>query len=208
MNTTEAALHDHWQRVFTNRPETEVSWYQPHLRRSLNLILTAAPDRSTPIIDIGGGASTLAEDLLGTGYTDVTVLDISEAALTCVQARMGIGAGEIHLIAADVTTWSPARRFGVWHDRAAFHFLVEPERQAAYVATLLAATAPGAAIIIATFALDGPEKCSGLPVQRYSPETLAARLGPDFAPVLAQPEEHRTPAGALQRFSWAVLRRK
>ncbi len=199
---------EHWQEVFTTKEETAVSWYQPRLETSLALIATAAADRAAGIIDIGGGSSTLTDSLLDLGYSDLAVLDISEAALERTQARLGSRASRVDWITADVTHWTPQRQWQVWHDRAAFHFLTDVDRQDAYIAALTQATAPGAVVIIATFALDGPERCSGLPVQRYSPETLAARLGHRFWLVSGKPEAHTTPKGAVQRFSYAVLTRR
>lgn len=197
---------DHWQKVYTSKAETEVSWYQSRPDTSLELIAAHAPDRATPVIDIGGGASTLAVHLLDAGYRDVTVLDISEAGIARSRANAS-GRSGAHFIVADVTAWTPDRRWGVWHDRAAFHFLTDPASQDAYIAALMAATAPGLVAIVATFALGGPEKCSGLPVERYGPETLAAQLGPAFDLVEGRREDHRTPRGAIQRFAWTVLRR-
>jgi SAM-dependent methyltransferase len=199
--------HDHWQSVYATKAETEVSWYQPLPHLSLKLITAAAPDKAEGIIDIGGGASTLVGELLARGHDDVTVLDISEAALARSRDLLGDGAARVRWIAADITQWTPDRQWDVWHDRATFHFLTDAARQDAYIAALTHATPSGAAVIIATFALDGPEKCSGLPVQRYSPETLARRLGPDFMLVSGTPEAHVTPKGATQRFSYALLRR-
>jgi 2-polyprenyl-3-methyl-5-hydroxy-6-metoxy-1,4-benzoquinol methylase len=198
----------HWESVYAEKAATEVSWYQPHAARSLALIRAAAPDRAAPIIDVGGGASTLVDDLLADGYSDLTVLDVSEAALARAKARLAAKAAKVAWIAADIVTWRPSRTWAVWHDRAVFHFLVETAQQDAYLAALTAATAPGATAILATFALDGPERCSGLPVQRYSAGLLAARLGPAFRLVSEAGERHRTPAGAEQSFVWAVFERK
>lgn len=198
---------DHWQKVYTSKAETEVSWYQPHPDKSLDLIAAHAPDRATPLIDVGGGASLLAMHLLNAGYIDVTVLDISEAAIARSRAHAGDRRGA-HFIVADVTAWTPDRCFGIWHDRAAFHFLTDTGHQDAYVAALIAATAPGSVAILATFAPDGPEKCSGLPVQRYSPGSLAARLGSAFDLLEGSREDHVTPGGMVQRFAWTVLRRR
>ncbi len=200
--------HEHWQEVFATKAESEVSWYQPRLETSLALIAAAAPRPSAGIIDIGGGAATLTDSLLDLGYSDITVLDISEAALARSRARLATRASKVTWIAADVTRWMPQRTWDLWHDRAAFHFLTDGARQDAYIAALTRATAPGAAVIIATFALDGPERCSGLPVQRYSPETLSGRLGADFTLVSGRREEHITPKGAVQRFSYALLKRR
>ena len=200
--------HAYWESVYATRKPTDVSWYQTHADRSLEFIRAAATDRAVSIVDVGGGASTLVDDLVADGYSDVTVLDISELALAQAKARLGAAANRVAWIAADITVWQPARTWNVWHDRAVFHFLVEKSPQDAYIAALLAATAPGATAILATFALDGPDKCSGLPVQRYSAQRLAERLGPSFHLESEAAERHRTPAGAEQRFIWAVFRRR
>ncbi|MBL0897108.1 MAG: class I SAM-dependent methyltransferase [Reyranella sp.] len=201
-----ADVRDHWERVYTAKAETDLSWYRRHSDRSLDLVAAAA-GLATPIVDIGGGASTLVDDLLARGFLDVTVLDVAEAALSKSKARLGVGTDKVSWIVADITTWQPARRYGVWHDRAVFHFLTADSDQTAYVAALRAGTAPGATVVMAAFAPDGPERCSGLPVQRYSPQALAGRLGPPFALIDAHRESHRTPWGAEQMFSYAVLRR-
>lgn len=151
----------HWESVYTATAETEVSWYQARSERSLQLIQAASPNRSASVVDIGGGASTLVDDLLADGFGDVTVLDISEAALARSKERLGQRADKAAWIVADITQWSPPRQWDIWHDRAVFHFLTERDHQDAYIAALAAATAPDATIIMATFAIDGPEKCSG-----------------------------------------------
>ena len=198
----------HWEDVYTAKSETAVSWYQPHSVRSLELIEQAAPDRGAAVIDVGGGASTLIDDLIGRGFSDLTVLDIAPSALERSKARLGKDAAKVVWIASDITRWTPTRTWDVWHDRAVFHFLTEKAQQDAYIAALTAATRPGATAIVATFALDGPENCSRLAVQRYSPETLACRLGPAFALTGQARETHRTPWGSEQRFSYAALRRR
>lgn len=203
-----SGTRSHWEKVHTAKSETEVSWYQPHSLRSLELISAAAPDPAAAIVDIGGGASRLVDDLLAQGYTDLTVLDVSEAALAKARLRLGRDSGKVDWVVADITEWHPPRAYDVWHDRAVFHFLTGPEPQAAYLAALRAGTAAGSTVIIATFALDGPESCSGLPVQRYSPETLAARLGPSFSLTHQAEETHETPWGSQQKFSYAAFRRK
>lgn len=199
------ASREHWEGVYTTKGETAVSWYQPHADQSLQLIQKASP---TSIVDIGGGASTLVDDLLSHGLGDISVLDISESALSRSKARLGEKAAKVDWIVADITQWKPQRRWDVWHDRAVFHFLTERAHQDAYIAALTAATAPGATVIMATFALDGPEKCSGLPVQRYSPALLADRLGPAFRLTADASETHVTPWGSEQRFSYAELKRR
>ncbi|MEO6074585.1 MAG: class I SAM-dependent methyltransferase, partial [Burkholderiales bacterium] len=165
----------HWNEAYTTNAETNVSWYQRNPSRSLELITAAAPCTGS-VIDVGGGASNLADALLSNGYSDLTVLDISAVALELSKARLGRLSGKIFWIVADITHWQPQRTWDVWHDRAVFHFLTAAEAQDAYIAALKRCTIVGSAVIMATFALTGPEKCSGLPVQRYSPATLAARL--------------------------------
>lgn len=200
-------LQDHWNRAYATKAETAVSWYQPHLAISSELIRASATTHAG-IIDIGGGASTLAEDLLRDGHRDVSVLDISENALKKTQDRLGDAAGAINWIAADIVAWSPRRTWDVWHDRAVFHFLTGAAAQESYVAALRAGTHPGSTAIIATFALDGPERCSGLPVQRYGVRELAARIGLPFVLIDQRAEQHRTPAGAIQSFIYVALRRE
>jgi SAM-dependent methyltransferase len=203
-----SGTRSHWEKIYTTKAETAVSWYQPHSLRSLELIAAAVPDPAAAIVDIGGGASGLVDDLLARGYTDLTVLDVSEAALAKSRVRLGGDASKVAWLAADITEWHPPRAYDVWHDRAVFHFLTEPEPQAAYLAALRAGTAIGSAVIMATFALDGPDSCSGLPVQRYSAETLAARLGPAFSLVQQAEETHETPWGSQQKFSYAGFQRE
>jgi 2-polyprenyl-3-methyl-5-hydroxy-6-metoxy-1,4-benzoquinol methylase len=198
----------HWDNVYETKAETTVSWYRPHAERSLEFIESASPAHTASVIDVGGGASTLVDDLLTRGFSDITVLDIAEPALARAKARLGDKAGKIDWIVADISRWTPRRTWGIWHDRAVFHFLTDRQQQDAYLAALVTATQPGATAIISTFALDGPEKCSGLPVQRYSPETLAARVGSAFQLVDQSSETHRTPGGSEQRFSYAVLKRR
>lgn len=198
----------HWEDVYAAKRETAVSWYQSHPVKSLELIDVASPDRTASVIDVGGGASTLVDDLLARGFTDLTVLDIADTAIDRARQRLGNAAGKVRWIAADITQWRPDRTWDIWHDRAVFHFLTERGQQNTYVSTLAAATPPGATVIIATFALDGPEKCSGLPVQRYGPAELAERLGSSFAPVSSSREVHRTPSGAEQAFWYGVFRRR
>ena len=198
----------HWDDVYRTKAETAVSWHQHHAVRSLEWIASAAPGRDAAIVDIGGGASTLVDDLVASGYADISVLDISETSLALAKTRLGAKAAKVAWIVADITEWTPTRAWDVWHDRAVFHFLTGQAQQDAYIAALSAGTIAGSTIIMATFALDGPEKCSGLPVQRYSPETLAARIGPDFALTADARETHVTPWGAEQRFSYAVFRRR
>ncbi len=202
------STREHWDGVYAAKGETEVSWYQPRPERSLAFINSTAPDLSAAILDVGGGASTLVDGLLAQGYSDLTVLDVSESALARSKARLGQRGGKVAWIVADITAWRPPRRWRVWHDRAVFHFLTATVDQDAYISALKAATLPGAMAVMSCFALDGPEKCSGLPVQRYSPATLAARLGGDFELVSQASERHMTPWQSEQNFSYAVLRRR
>jgi len=199
--------HDHWQDIYSSKPATKVSWYQPEAGRSLAFIRASAPDRLASIIDVGGGASTLVDGLLDDGYTDITVLDVADAGLALARERLGSRANRVTWAVADVTAWAPLRRWHVWHDRAVFHFQVEQKQQDAYIAAITAATAPGSMIILATFALDGPTRCSGLPVKRYSPTMLADQLGSHYRLTTEVPERHRAPSGAEQSFCWAVFQR-
>ncbi|MGJ5004178.1 class I SAM-dependent methyltransferase [Bradyrhizobium sp. HKCCYLRH2060] len=196
----------HWQTVYTTKAETEVSWYQDDPATSLRMIREAGATPTSRIIDIGGGASRLVDALLAAGYGALTVLDISDAALATARGRLGAAAAGVTWIASDVTTWTPDARYDVWHDRAAFHFLTAPEDRAAYVDRLRAAVVPGGAVIIGTFAPDGPEKCSGLLVVRYDAHGLAATLGPAFTLEDSCTEAHRTPWGATQQFQFCRFR--
>ncbi|MSO65073.1 MAG: class I SAM-dependent methyltransferase [Alphaproteobacteria bacterium] len=198
----------HWDRTYSTKAVDAVSWYQAHPERSLALIRRFAPDPATPIIDVGGGASRLIDLLVEAGYGDLAVLDVSRVAVDRARARLGAGADRVHWIVADVGAWTPPRRWQLWHDRAVFHFFTETPMQEAYLAVLAGATAPGATVILATFALDGPERCSGLPVQRYSAATLAPRLGPGYALLADAREVHETPAHARQNFIYAVFHRQ
>ena len=198
----------HWNDIYSGKAENQVSWFQVKPERSLELITAAALDHTAPIIDIGGGTSCLADMLLAQGYSDLTVLDIAETGLSRTKARLGAEADKISWIVADITEWQPQRTWKVWHDRAVFHFLTESEAQDAYIAALKRGTAAGSSVIIATFAPNGPERCSGLPVQRYSPATLATRLGADFALYAEDEESHATPFGTTQQFQYAAFRRR
>ena len=200
--------HNHWENVYTTKGEDQVSWFQETPAPSLELIELAGAVPASGIIDIGGGASRLADCLVSQDYEDVTVLDVSAAALAAAQSRMGDRASRVTWIAADVTDWQPSRSYDVWHDRAAFHFLNLPEDQAAYVARLRRALRPGGHAIIGTFAPDGPERCSGLVVSRYDATSLAATLGSGFELIDTGRHEHTTPWGAKQKFQFSTFRRK
>lgn len=197
----------HWQNVYATKGEAEVSWFQASPAISLEMIRAASPDRVAAIIDIGGGASRLVDALLQDGYRNVAVLDLSANALDAAKVRIGGAASTVDWIVADATTWRPAKTWDVWHDRAAFHFLTDPLDRAAYVERLRSAVAPGGHVIIATFAPDGPEKCSGLPVQRHDSASLSAELGPEFDLVETRSETHRTPWHSTQAFQFSRFRR-
>ena len=205
MNDTSRKAH--WENVYATKGENEVSWFQENPAPSLELIELAKPTRRAAIVDIGGGASRLVDQLLARGFENVTVLDLSEAALETARARLGDKAAEVQWVAADVTRWNPSQSFDVWHDRAAFHFLTDPADRAAYLARLDRSIKPGGFVIIGTFALDGPEKCSGLPINRYDAASLGELLGSGFELVHARRHEHATPWAALQRFQFSLFRR-
>ncbi|HET9822399.1 MAG TPA: class I SAM-dependent methyltransferase [Burkholderiaceae bacterium] len=191
----------HWNAVYRRKRADEVSWYQPHAERSLALIEAIAAGRPARVIDVGGGASTLVDDLLARPGLDVTVLDIAPAALAVAQARLGPLAARVHWRVGDVTAIDlPAQAYDLWHDRAVFHFLTDPAQRAAYVAQVRRAVRPGGHVIVAAFAPDGPTQCSGLPVVRYAPHELHAQFGGAFELVEHLDEVHRTPAGAVQHF--------
>jgi 2-polyprenyl-3-methyl-5-hydroxy-6-metoxy-1,4-benzoquinol methylase len=198
----------HWETVYSTKAEDQVSWFQESPSISLELIRATQAAKDAAIIDIGGGASRLADALLGEGYRAITALDLSASALDAAKQRIGSSSNKIDWIVADVTSWTPARMYEVWHDRAAFHFLTEPSDRAAYVDRLRRAVVAGGHVIIATFALDGPERCSGLPVQRYDGKSLAAELGSEFELVETRGDVHRTPWESTQSFQFSRFRRR
>ncbi len=197
---------DHWKRTYQLKADQEVSWTQDNPEPSLSLVTAAASSLSSPIIDIGAGTSRLVDHLVDKGYINVAALDLSPAALDKARTRLGERAEAVTWIVADITAWVPERQYEVWHDRATFHFLVTEEDRSAYVACLRQALSPGGHAIIATFAMDGPEKCSGLPVVRYDPARLADALGPGFELTHSQRSVHQTPFGATQSFQFTVFR--
>ena len=204
-----AAPQQHWQCVYRDKTAAQTSWFCPHLDMSLNLIAGLKLGPATAVIDVGGGRSTLVDDLLARGFSDITVLDIAEAALAESASRLGSDAGQVAWLVADITaTELPAARFGLWHDRAVFHFLVDEAARRRYVEQASRALQPGGHLITATFAADGPERCSGLTVRRYDAETLAAQFAPDFERVADRRDLHRTPRDSEQAFTYVVLRRK
>lgn len=193
----------HWDTAFESRGETGVSWFQPEPTVSIDLMDLLAVPANAAVLDIGGGASSLVDNLVRRGFTDLTVLDISEKALSTARNRLGADA-PVSWLHEDLLRWAPDRRFDVWHDRAVFHFLVEEHERQIYLDALMRTLKPGGSVIIATFADDGPEYCSGLPVRRYSKDELTLLLGERFKVVATRREEHRTPTLATQSFTWVA----
>ncbi|CAA7618853.1 SAM-dependent methyltransferase [Candidatus Terasakiella magnetica] len=198
---------DHWQTVWTTKAPEAVSWHQDDPAASLALIRAAGLRRDAAIIDVGGGASVLVDRLVEAGFIHVAVLDISGAALQHTAERLGPLGDEVAWIESDVLSWRPVPGlFDLWHDRAVFHFLTDPAQQAAYVAVMRRALGPEAQVILGTFAPDGPERCSGLPVCRHDSASLSAMLGPDFRLEEELDEDHHTPGGMVQKFHWCRFR--
>lgn len=198
---------DHWNTIYRTKPADRVSWYQPDVSASLDLVRACGLAPDAALLDVGAGASLLVDGLLAAGFSDVTLLDLAREALAVTRARLG-EEPRVREVVADVTTWSPARRYALWHDRAVFHFLVEPEARAGYLRALGEALAPGAHAIVGTFALDGPERCSDLPVRRYSAEQLAETLAPALEHVESRHALHTTPWGSTQSFVFGRFRRR
>lgn len=199
---------DHWEKVYTTKAVTEVSWFQEHAELSLRLIRDAGVETSASIIDVGGGASTLVDDLLAHGYRNPTVLDLSRAALAAAQGRLGDHVADVKWVEGNVLEVEfPSQAFDVWHDRAVFHFLTTAEERHAYVKQVLRAVTQGGLVIVATFAEDGPERCSGLPVQRYSADGLHAEFGEPFVLLGHEKESHHTPGGSEQKFVHCFCRK-
>jgi ubiquinone/menaquinone biosynthesis C-methylase UbiE len=199
---------DHWEKVYTSKATNAVSWFQPHADTSVGLIKSTGAALDASIIDVGGGASTLVDDLLALGYTNLTVLDLSAAALAAARQRLGGKASGVRWIEADITRANlPDREFDIWHDRAVFHFLTSPEERSAYVQAVFRAVKPGGHVIVATFAENGPNQCSGLPVMRYRPDELHAEFGEAFALLKHEKEAHHTPSGTVQQFVYCYCRR-
>jgi ubiquinone/menaquinone biosynthesis C-methylase UbiE len=197
----------HWENVYRTRRPDAVSWYRPHLDTSLGLIEAASPDRDARIVDVGGGASTLVDDLHARGYRELTVLDLSPAALDVAKARLGTASADVEWLCGDVTTLSmPAARYDVWHDRAAFHFLTRSEDRIAYVRQVRRSLKAGGHVIVAAFAPEGPTQCSGLDVVRYSAGALHEAFGAAFRLERHSTESHETPAGKIQPFTWCCFR--
>ena len=198
----------HWESIYRTRAPTEVSWFQPDPALSLRLITEAAPSRDAVILDVGGGASTLVDGLLGLGYRHLGVLDLSAAALAHVRARLGPRAAQVTWYEADILSVQlPAAGIDVWHDRAVFHFLTDPADRERYVAQVQRSVRPGGYVLVATFGEEGPTRCSGLEVTRYSPASLHGAFGPQFRLLQSVREDHVTPAGTHQAFVYCLCRR-
>lgn len=198
---------EHWDAIYSKKGAKEVSWYRPHLERSLAFLEAARIGRDAAIIDVGGGASTFVDDLLDRGYANVTVLDLSQPALEAAKARLADRAARVRWVCADVTEVSlPPAAFDFWHDRAVFHFLRDPEARRRYVEAVRRSLKPGGSIVVATFGPHGPEKCSGLEVMRYSAEQIHAEFGPGFARLADDAETHVTPWGSEQEFVYCYCR--
>jgi len=193
----------HWDGVYGQRPTTEVSWYEAQPAQSLEMIAASHLAPAAPIIDVGGGASVLVDRLLARGHTDITVLDLSGEVLAQVGSRLGALRSHVTLLQQDIRAFRPSRRYALWHDRAVFHFLTDPSDRARYLAALLAGTAPGSHVIMATFGPQGPARCSGLDTCRYNADSLAKELGMPFQLTESQLSDHVTPSGSHQQFLYA-----
>jgi SAM-dependent methyltransferase len=196
---------EHWDEVFGSRGVDGVSWFQAVPAVSLELVGALGIDSDTPVLDVGGGGSFFADELVRRGFEDITVLDLSATALEAARARLSADT-PVRMLRADLLVWEPDRAYGLWHDRAVFHFLVDAGDRERYLATMRTALARGGAVVIATFADDGPETCSGLPVRRYSASDLIAELGAGFTHVETRREDHVTPRGLPQPFTWVAGR--
>jgi SAM-dependent methyltransferase len=200
---------ERWEAVYGRKAPEQASWYRPHLERSLSFIEGAGIPKDAAILDVGGGSSTLVDDLLGGGYTDVTVLDISATAIAAAKDRLGPRAAGVSWVVADITRVElPEHRYDFWHDRAVFHFLCDRAARQRYVAAVRRGLKPGGQIVVATFGPSGPERCSGLQVMRYSPDELHAEFGQAFRKITSCSEVHLTPSGSEQEFiycHWRML---
>ena len=206
MPESRAAI-EHWEGVWARRPPDGMSWFEAEPRTALALIAAAGLPRDAAIVDAGGGASRLAAGLLAEGYRDLTVVDVSAAALAAARERAGDAAADVEWVEADVLTHRFDRRFDLWHDRALLHFMVDPADRAAYAQSALHAVGPGGHLVVSAFGPDGPTRCSGLEVRRYDAEELSRAFGPGVELVSSSLVEHRTPGGAGQQFLYAHMRR-
>jgi len=199
-------IAEHWDEAY-RAGASRRSWFQAHAVVSLAMFDRCGVTPADSVIDVGAGASPLVDALIERGHEDVTALDVSAAGLDVARARLGEAAERAHWVVADLLAWQPPRTWQVWHDRAVLHFMTTPSAQRRYLNALQDATRPGALAVIATFAPDGPDHCSGLPVARYGPDAIADLLGRRWRLVAEATEQHRTPGGVVQPFSWAALRR-
>jgi 2-polyprenyl-3-methyl-5-hydroxy-6-metoxy-1,4-benzoquinol methylase len=201
-------MKTHWNQIYEKKAPTQVSWYQEHAQFSLQFIRNTGIQKADPLIDVGGGASTLVDDLVADGFENITVLDISAKALKVARERLGERAKRINWIEADITQANLLHQYyAVWHDRAVFHFLTQTEDRRRYVDLVRHSVHPGGHVIVATFAADGPERCSGLEVMRYSPERLHSEFGDEFEVVDSTHETHHTPFGTEQKFIYCYCRK-
>jgi 2-polyprenyl-3-methyl-5-hydroxy-6-metoxy-1,4-benzoquinol methylase len=199
----------HWERIYHTLAPTELTWYQEHPRLSFALIQSTGVSKMAPIIDVGGGTSTLVDELLGAGYQHLTVVDVAGSALALAQKRLGSRAAAVTWIEADITTVTlRPDSYEVLHDRAVFHFLTQADERRSYVETMRQAVRPAGYVIVATFALEGPTRCSGRDVVRYSPASLADEFGADFDLVRSEREGHRTPLGIEQAFQYCTFQKR
>jgi ubiquinone/menaquinone biosynthesis C-methylase UbiE len=197
----------HWEKIYTEKAPNAVSWYRPHLETSLALIEKAAPGASASVIDVGGGESTLIDDLLARGYESITVLDISQTAIDANKKRLGKPSESVHWLVADITKVDlESSSYNVWHDRAVFHFLTSPSDRVAYVRQVSRAVKPGGSVIVSTFGPEGPTKCSGLDVIRYDARSLHEEFGVRFRLLDSCKELHHTPFGTVQQFLYCYCR--
>ena len=202
-------MKNHWDQIYGTKKTSELSWFQKDAGTSLLFIERAKLKSDAHIIDVGGGSSTLVDALVAKNYHNVSVLDISGEALRCSKSRLGTGASQINWMEADITQVSlPQLRYDLWHDRAVFHFLTEKSQRDRYLSQLNRALRPKGSLILATFSLEGPEKCSGLDVVRYSPESLGAELGDSFTLLESSNEVHSTPSGKKQNFVYCLFQRQ
>lgn len=200
---------EHWEQVYSDKPPDKLGWYEPHLQISVSWLKSLKLPADAAIIDVGGGLSTFVDDLLAAGYQSITVLDISERALVANKARLGEKADQVTWLQGDITSVDlPAHYYALWHDRAVFHFLTTPAQRENYRRNLVKVLRRGGHIIIGTFAPEAPATCSGLPVQRYSPDQLEAFLGKDFELMRNHKELHITPGGVEQMYLYCLFHRK
>jgi 2-polyprenyl-3-methyl-5-hydroxy-6-metoxy-1,4-benzoquinol methylase len=199
------STREHWEQVYSTKPSNQVSWYSPHLETSLELIERVAPSKAA-ILDVGGGASTLVDDLLARGYQNLTVLDMSQTAIDTSRKRLGTDADRVHWRVGDITQIElDSAQFDLWHDRAVFHFLTDPANRAAYIRQVLQSVKPGGYVIISTFGPEGPTRCSGLDVVCYDASSLHRELGQRFQLLDSFTQQHRTPFGTTQQFLYCLF---